>query len=206
MLLLAIQQLSHCSPLSLITVKIPVVRALEETSASVQKRMLKALVEWAPRESNKEAGALANGETVVFSPALEMKVDVKNFRALCRCLFFGVVRSASAVSFTRLLVYCLCPIRHGGYCIGRSTTPSWAFFPLCTWTSSLLPAAPPLVPTPWNSFKLVQCFSIFSRASLQVRDISSGPLADPITSEGQPSLLLRLVGSAKDRLSVRRAE
>ena len=40
-----------------------------------------ALVEWAPpRESNKEADALANGVTDGFNPELEMKVDVAKLK------------------------------------------------------------------------------------------------------------------------------
>ena len=45
-------------------------------SAILKKRKIKALVEWTPRESNKEADALANSVTVDLNPTLKMKVDV----------------------------------------------------------------------------------------------------------------------------------
>ena len=44
---------------------------LMELSVFLKKRKIKALVEWAPSESNKEAGALANGVTDGFKDALD---------------------------------------------------------------------------------------------------------------------------------------
>ena len=36
---------------------------------------LRALVEWTPTAGNREADALANGDTTLFDPALEVKID-----------------------------------------------------------------------------------------------------------------------------------
>ena len=51
-----------------------------ELSAFLKKREIKASADWAPRESNREADALANGVTVDFNHALEMKVGVEKLQ------------------------------------------------------------------------------------------------------------------------------
>ena len=62
--------------------KFPSSALLTELSVFLKKLKIKALVEWAPRESNWEAAALANGVTDGFNPELEMKVDVAKLRCL----------------------------------------------------------------------------------------------------------------------------
>ena len=41
----------------------------------MKKRSMKVLVDWTPREGNKEADQLANGVVKSFSPELEIKLD-----------------------------------------------------------------------------------------------------------------------------------
>ena len=51
-----------------------------ELACHVKKKSIRAIVEWAPREENKEADSLANGERGEFDPALRMPVDAANLR------------------------------------------------------------------------------------------------------------------------------
>ena len=45
------------------------------------KRMgIKALVEWSPREGNRQADALANGCNESFNPALRIQVDARSLK------------------------------------------------------------------------------------------------------------------------------
>ena len=58
----------------LMTTRYPASAVLMEMSVSMKRHRLKANVEWAPREANKEADELANGDVHQFSPALEVKI------------------------------------------------------------------------------------------------------------------------------------
>ena len=49
-----------------------------EMAAYMKRRGLKALVEWAPREFNRESDRLANGITEGFNPARELKVNIRD--------------------------------------------------------------------------------------------------------------------------------
>ena len=62
----------------LTSTKYPSSALLVDMSSFLKKRKLKALVEWAPRESNRETDALANSVRADFTPDLEMRVDVEN--------------------------------------------------------------------------------------------------------------------------------
>ena len=55
------------------TTRYPASAVLMEMSVFMKRHKLKANVEWAPREANKEADELANGDVHQFSPALEVK-------------------------------------------------------------------------------------------------------------------------------------
>ena len=48
-----------------------------EMSAYFMRMRIWALVEWTPRTANREADALANGDTSGFDPELEVKIDDK---------------------------------------------------------------------------------------------------------------------------------
>ena len=56
----------------LMITKFPSSALLMELSAFLKKRKIKALVEWTPGESNKEADALANGVNVDYNPTLDV--------------------------------------------------------------------------------------------------------------------------------------
>ena len=58
----------------LMTTRYPASAVLMEMSVFMKRHKLKANVEWAPREANKEADELANGDVHQFSPALEVKM------------------------------------------------------------------------------------------------------------------------------------
>ena len=60
--------------------KVPFICTPNGIVAFLKKREIKASAEWAPRESNREADPLANGVTVDFNRALEMKVGVEKFQ------------------------------------------------------------------------------------------------------------------------------
>ena len=59
----------------LMSTKFPSSAILMELSTFLKEKKIKALVEWTPRESNREADLLANGITSDFNPSLEMKLD-----------------------------------------------------------------------------------------------------------------------------------
>ena len=48
-----------------------------EMAAHFKRMRIRALVEWTPRTANREADALANGNTSGFDPELEVKIDEK---------------------------------------------------------------------------------------------------------------------------------
>ena len=62
----------------LMSTSYPASALLMELSAFLKHCKLKALVEWTPRESNREADSLANGCADGFNPELELKVDCEN--------------------------------------------------------------------------------------------------------------------------------
>ena len=64
----------------LMSTRLPFIGSLDGTFAFLKHRKLKALVEWTPRESNREADALANGCADGFNPELELKVDCENLQ------------------------------------------------------------------------------------------------------------------------------
>ena len=64
----------------LMSTRYPASALLMELSTFLKHRKLKALVEWTPRESNREADALANGCADGFNPELELKVDCENLQ------------------------------------------------------------------------------------------------------------------------------
>ena len=49
--------------------------ALMEMAVFMKRHRLKALVEWTPREANREADELANGVVHRFAPSLEVKIQ-----------------------------------------------------------------------------------------------------------------------------------
>ena len=59
----------------LMTTKFPGCALLMELACFMKKRSMKVLVDWTPREGNKEADQLANGVVKSFSPELEIKLD-----------------------------------------------------------------------------------------------------------------------------------
>ena len=59
----------------LMSTKFPSSAILMELSTFLKEKKIKALVEWTPRESNREADLLANGITSDFNPSLEMMLD-----------------------------------------------------------------------------------------------------------------------------------
>ena len=64
----------------LMTTKYPASAVLMELAAYSKKMGLKASVEWSPREANREADALANGELSQFSPELRIPVDARQLQ------------------------------------------------------------------------------------------------------------------------------
>ena len=59
----------------LMSTKFPSSAVLLEPATYVKNRGLRAIVEWAPREFNRETDRLAKGVTDGFGPRLEMKID-----------------------------------------------------------------------------------------------------------------------------------
>ena len=57
------------------TTRYPANAFLMEMAAYFKHMRLRALVEWTPRAGNREADALANGDTTGFDPALEVKIN-----------------------------------------------------------------------------------------------------------------------------------
>ena len=64
----------------LMTTKYPASAVLVELAAYSKKMGLKASVEWSPREANREADALANGELSQFTPELRIPVDARQLQ------------------------------------------------------------------------------------------------------------------------------
>ena len=60
--------------------EVPLVRAPDGTVRISQETQDQSIGRVAPRESNKEADALANGVIDGFNPELELKVDVANLK------------------------------------------------------------------------------------------------------------------------------
>ena len=58
-----------------VTTRYPASALTMQMSAYFKRVRIKALVEWTPRTANREADALANGDTKGFDPALEVKND-----------------------------------------------------------------------------------------------------------------------------------
>ena len=58
----------------------------------MKKSSVKAQVEWTPREFNREADALANGDSSQFSPSLELRVEPHTLKwhVLDRALAMGL--------------------------------------------------------------------------------------------------------------------
>ena len=75
----------------LMTSKYPSSAILMEMSAYMKRMGIKALVEWAPREGNRQADALANRCYDGFNPALRIPVDVRSMKsdALPQALDWG---------------------------------------------------------------------------------------------------------------------
>ena len=59
----------------LMTTRYPASALIMEMSAYFTRMHIKALVNWTPRTANREADALANGNTSGFDPELEVKID-----------------------------------------------------------------------------------------------------------------------------------
>ena len=59
----------------LMTTRYPASAVLMEMAAFMQENALKASVMWTPRETNREADALANGDTSSFNPALRVEIE-----------------------------------------------------------------------------------------------------------------------------------
>ena len=59
----------------LMTTKFPASALLMELACYMKKMSIRAVVEWAPREGNKEADRLANGDHRAFDPALRIPVS-----------------------------------------------------------------------------------------------------------------------------------
>ena len=58
----------------LMSTKYPSSAVLMELAVYLKRRRIRTIVEWAPREFNRESDNLANGITTGFNPALEMKI------------------------------------------------------------------------------------------------------------------------------------
>ena len=51
-----------------------------ELAAEMKRNRVKAQVEWTPREFNREADALANGDSSQFSPELQLRVEPRDLK------------------------------------------------------------------------------------------------------------------------------
>ena len=66
----------NCSFLNkLVTTRFPSSAVVRKLAAFMKKRRLNTTVHWAPRGTNREADALANGVTAGFNPKLECVLD-----------------------------------------------------------------------------------------------------------------------------------
>ena len=65
----------------LMSTKFPSSAVLMELAAHLKNRGLWNVVEWAPREFNREADRVANGVTEGFNPQLEMKLQPEELRS-----------------------------------------------------------------------------------------------------------------------------
>ena len=59
----------------MMTTRYPSSAVLMEMAVFMKRHRLKALVEWTPREANREADELANGVVHRFAPSLEVKIQ-----------------------------------------------------------------------------------------------------------------------------------
>ena len=73
------------------TSRYPTSAILMEMSVFLKRMGIKALVEWAPREGNRHADALANGSYEGFDPALRIPVDARHLQwdVLPQALLWG---------------------------------------------------------------------------------------------------------------------
>ena len=64
-----------------------------ELAAEMKKNRVKAQVEWTPREFNREADALANGDSSQFRPELQLRIEVRDLKwhVLDRALEMGSI-------------------------------------------------------------------------------------------------------------------
>ena len=76
----------------LMTTRYPSSALVMELAAEMKKSSVKAQVEWTPREFNREADALANGDSSQFSPSLELRVEPHTLKwhVLDRALAMGL--------------------------------------------------------------------------------------------------------------------
>ena len=58
----------------MMSTKFPSLAVLMELAVCMKRRRIRTIVEWAPREFNRESDNLANGITEGSNPALEMKI------------------------------------------------------------------------------------------------------------------------------------
>ena len=59
----------------LMSTRYPLNALLMEMSAYFKHMRINVLIEWTPRTANREADALANGDTRGFDPELDVKID-----------------------------------------------------------------------------------------------------------------------------------
>ena len=74
------------------TTRYPSSALVMELAAEMKKGSVRAQVEWTPREFNREADALANGDSSQFSPGLELRVEPHTLKwhVLDRALALGL--------------------------------------------------------------------------------------------------------------------
>ena len=67
----------------LMSTRYPASALLMELASHMKHEKMKASVSWAPREVNREADRLANGDTTGFDPNLRLHIDVSNAHVVC---------------------------------------------------------------------------------------------------------------------------
>ena len=77
----------------LMTTRYPSSALVMELAAEMKKNRVEVQVEWTPREFNREADALANGDTSQFSPELELRVEPHTLKwhVLDRAVEMGLI-------------------------------------------------------------------------------------------------------------------
>ena len=77
----------------LMTTRYPSSALVIELAAEMNKNGVKAQVEWTPREFNREADALANGDSSQFRPELQLRVEARDLKwhVLDRALEMGSI-------------------------------------------------------------------------------------------------------------------